>query len=83
MALGNSDKNRLLFAQVRKIIDLVSTQQPNVAKEQVKPIEQKLKGCRNPDNNPDGKGKKKKNGSKLNDSDLSEKDADMDMDSDD
>lgn len=78
MAMGNSDKNRQLIKQVKKIIKLVSTQQPGVTKEQVKTIEQKLKGCRNPDNNPDGKGGKKKK--KLDDSDISEKDVDLDMD---
>jgi len=82
MILGDSDRNRQLIAQVKKIIDIVTVQQPNMTKEQVKVIEQKLKGCRNPDNNPDGKGKKRKNGKKLDDSDISEKDADVEMDSD-
>lgn len=82
LALGNSDKNRQLTAQVKRIIDLVTLQQPDVAKEQVKVVEQKLKGCRNPDNYPDGKGKKKRNGKKLDDSDISEKEPDIEMDSD-
>lgn len=70
MSLGNSDKNRKLIEQIRSIVKLVTSQHPLVAKEEIKALEQKLKGCRNPDNNPDGKvAKKKKNEKKMDNSD--------------
>ncbi|KXJ24724.1 Cyclin-H [Exaiptasia diaphana] len=71
MSLGNSDKNRKLIEQIRSIVKVVTFQKPLVAKDEIKALEQKLKGCRNPDNNPEGKVTKRKK--KIDNSESAEK----------
>ena len=54
-----------VLSQIENIVRLVTGQaRPTVSKEQVKGLEQKLKACRNPENNPDNKLFKKKKADK-------------------
>ena len=54
-----------VFSQIENIATMVTGQVKSTAsKEQVKSLEQKLKGCRNPENNPDNKLFKKKRADK-------------------
>ena len=59
------EHNERVLRQINLIIAGVSGQvKPAVSKEHVKSLEQKLKGCRNPENNPDNKLFKKKKADK-------------------
>ena len=70
-ALGSYIKESLgehhqhVLSQIENIATIVTGQvKSTVSKEQVKSLEQKLKGCRNPENNPDNKLFKKKKADK-------------------
>ena len=70
-ALGSYIKESLgehhqhILSQIENIVTMVTGQvKSTVSKEQVKSLEQKLKGCRNPENNPDNKLFKKKRADK-------------------
>lgn len=70
-ALGSYIKESLgehhqhVLSQIENIATMVTGQvKSTVSKEQVKSLEQKLKGCRNPENNPDNKLFKKKRADK-------------------
>lgn len=55
------EQHKLVHSQIENIISLVTVQAKcTVSKEQVKTLDQKLKACRNPENNPDNKLFKKK-----------------------
>lgn len=58
--IGDNEKNEKLLQQVKQAISLVTNKRIVVSKDQVKILEQKLKGCRNPENNPDAKLSKKR-----------------------
>lgn len=54
------EQHELLLRQIENVVSLVTVQKCTVSKEEVKSLEQKLKSCRNPENNPDNKLFKKK-----------------------